>query len=279
MNIMQNKTLCEFEKYLRLEEKAAATVEKYIRDVGRFLKSINGCAITKELAISYKCSLLEENYAKRSINSIIASLNKFFDFLGRGECKLKSLKLQKQLYCSEENELTRSEYERLVMAAKRQSNERLMLVIETICATGIRVSELMYINAQAVREGKAVVSLKGKTRTVFIVSKLQKKLLCYMKAQNITDGPIFVTKRGKCLNRTSVWREMKKLCESANVNPNKVFPHNLRHLFARTFYSIDRDIAKLADVLGHSSINTTRIYIITTCTEHRRLMENMHLII
>ena len=195
------------------------------------------------------------------------------------DCKLKSIKLQRQIYCPEEKELTKAEYARLIRTAKQKGNDRLNLVIQTICGTGIRVSELEFITVEAVGKGEAVVSLKGKTRTVFIVKDLQKKLLRYCREQKITEGSVFVTRTGKPISRTNIWREMKSLCKQADVNPNKVFPHNLKHLFARTFYGIEKDIAKLADILGHSSINTTRIYIITTGTEHRRRMENMQLII
>lgn len=194
-------------------------------------------------------------------------------------CKLKSLKLQQQIYCPEDKELTRAEYIRLVNAAKQKGNERLNLIIQTICGTGIRVSELQFITAQAIRKGEATVSLKGKTRSVFIIKDLQKKLLRYIAEQKITEGAVFITRTGKPISRTNIWREMKALCESVGVNPKKVFPHNLRHLFARTFYSIEKDIAKLADILGHSSINTTRIYIISTGNEHQRRMEQMRLII
>ena len=192
---------------------------------------------------------------------------------------MKSIKLQRQIYCPEEKELTKAEYMRLVNAAKQKGNERLNLILQTICSTGIRVSELQYITVEAVKNGEAIVSLKGKTRSVFIVKELKKKLLRYAAEQKIHSGCIFITRTGKPISRTNIWREMKNLCEYAGVNPQKVFPHNLRHLFARVFYGIEKDIAKLADILGHSSINTTRIYIISTGDEHRRRMENMRLIL
>ena len=210
---------------------------------------------------------------------MLASINSLFSFLGWAELKVKSIKLQRQIYCPEEKELTKAEYMRLVSTAKQKGNERLNLLIQTMCGTGIRVSELQYITVEAVKCGEAVVSLKGKTRSVFIVRELQKKLLRYAAEQKISSGAIFITRNGKPMSRTNIWREMKSLCEQARVNPQKVFPHNLRHLFARTFYGIEKDIAKLADILGHSSINTTRIYIITTGNEHRQRMENMRLII
>lgn len=244
-----------------------------------FAACLNGVEVTKEAAIAYKNKLLYENYAARSVNSMIASLNSLFSFLGWTDCRVKSIKLQRQIYCPEEKELTKAEYMRLVNTAKQKGNERLNLILQTICGTGIRVSELQYITVEAVKNGEAVVSLKGKTRTVFLVKELKKKLLRYTAEQNISSGSVFITRTGKPISRTNIWREMKGLCEQADVNPQKVFPHNLRHLFARVFYGIEKDIAKLADILGHSSINTTRIYIISTGNEHRRRMENMRLII
>ena len=192
---------------------------------------------------------------------------------------VKQYKIQKSAFCPEEKELTKAEYMRLVQAAKRNSNERLNLIIQTICGTGIRVSELQYITVEAVHKSEAFVNCKGKNRRIFIVAELRKKLLQYIKRQNIKSGAVFVTKNGKPVSRHNIWRDMKALCKDAGVSPSKVFPHNLRHLFARTFYGIEKDIAKLADILGHTSINTTRIYIITTATEHKRKMENMRLII
>ncbi len=277
--IITDKIIQQFENYLRMEEKSQNTIDKYIRDVNAFAEYLGGECISKELAIAYKQHLQDSGYAVRSINSIIASLNALFGFMGLYDCRLKSLKLQRQVFCPEDKELTKAEYARLISAAKQKGNERLNLIIQTICGTGIRVGELQFITVQAVRKGEAVVSLKGKTRSVFIVKDLQKKLLRYIAEQKIKDGAVFVTRTGKPISRTNIWREMKSLCNQANVNPNKVFPHNLRHLFARTFYGIEKDIAKLADILGHSSINTTRIYIITTGDEHRRRMENMRLII
>ncbi len=266
-----------FEKYLSEQEKSPSTIEKYIRDVRAFAVFIENSEITKETVIAYK-KHLQENYAVRSVNSMLASINSLFAFLGWHDLKVKSLKLQQQVFCPEEKELTRAEYSRLCTAAKRKHNERLNLILQTICGTGIRVSELKYITVEAVGRGEAVVNCKAKTRSVFIVKELKQKLLRYSSEQGIKSGMIFVTRTGKPINRTNIWREMKALCKEANVNPQKVFPHNLRHLFARVFYGIEKDIAKLADILGHSSINTTRVYIISTGTEHRKKMENMRLI-
>lgn len=277
--IITESIISKFKAYLQNEEKSTNTIEKYIRDVKAFAYYANSSDITKKTVIAYKNKLVSDNYAVRSINSMIASLNSLFVFVGWDDLKVKSIKLQRQIYCPEEKELSKTEYLRLVNTAKQKGNERLNLLIQTICGTGIRVSELQYITVEAVKCGEAVVSLKGKTRSVFIVRELKKKLLRYAAEQGIKSGAIFITRNGKPMSRTNIWREMKNLCEQADVNPDKVFPHNLRHLFARTFYGIEKDIAKLADILGHSSINTTRIYIITTGNEHRQRMENMRLII
>ncbi len=271
-------TLKAFENELNQQEKSRATVEKYLRDVRRFFSFIQGREITKELTLQFKKELTQ-SLSVVSSNSVIAALNSFLRFLGLEQCCIKQYRIQKKAYCSEEKELSREEYFRLVSAAKNKKNERLSLILQTICATGIRVSELEFITAEAVFKGEATVSCKGKTRTVFIVKELRKQLIKYIKLSGITEGSVFVNSQKRPISRTTVWREMKSLCEQAGVNPSKVFPHNLRHLFARTFYGIEKDIAKLADILGHTSINTTRIYIITTGAEHKRKMEGMHLII
>ena len=278
-HFLSSKEIERFEKYLREEEKSQNTMEKYIRDGKAFAEYCGGNAIFKETVIAYKQNLIDSGYAVKSINSMLASINSLFSFLGWYELRVKSLKVQQQVFCPEEKELTKAEYERLCRTAERKQNERLCLILQTICGTGIRVSELQFITVEAVRKGEAMVSLKGKTRSIFIVRDLQKKLLRYISEQKITTGSVFVTRTGKPMSRTNIWREMKNLCIEAEVNPEKVFPHNLRHLFARVFYGIEKDIAKLADILGHSSINTTRIYIISTGTEHRQRMEQMRLIL
>ena len=276
--IITAKAIAEFKEHLILEERSEITVEKYIRDVKAFTAYTQNTSVTKETVIAYK-KHLQENYAVRSVNSMLTSINSLFMFLGWYDLKVKSLKLKQQVFCPEEKELTKAEYTRLCRTAERKHNERLNLILQTICGTGIRVSELQYITVEAVKNGEAVVNCKAKTRSVFIVKELKQKLLRYAAEQNIKSGMIFVTRTGKPISRTNIWREMKALCEEANVSPQKVFPHNLRHLFARVFYGIEKDIAKLADILGHSSINTTRIYIISTGTEHQKQLENMRLII
>lgn len=270
--------LKDFEKNMLEDEKSKATVEKYLRDLHCFVNYANNRGIDKTLVLEYKAELAH-NYALTSANSMLAALNAFLRFADWLDCTVKQFKIQKKAFCSEEKELSKAEYLSLVRTAENKNNERLSLLIQTICGTGIRVSEVEYITVEAVHRGEAIVSCKGKTRRVFIVSALRKKLLQYSKEHGIKSGMIFVTKNGKAMNRSNIWAEMKKLCNEAGVSPDKVFPHNLRHLFARTFYGIEKDIAKLADILGHSNINTTRIYIISTGAEHRRKMENMRLII
>lgn len=271
------KAITEFRNNLFFEEKSEATIEKYLRDVRAFSAFVGKKAVTKEIVIAYK-KHLQENYKIRSVNSMLAGINSLFQFFGWFELKVKPLKLQQQVFCSEERELTKAEYERLCRAARAKS-KRLHLLLQTICATGIRVSELQYITVEAAKSGEAVVNCKAKARSIFLVKELRKKLLSYAAEQGIRSGMIFVTRTGRPISRTNIWREMKELYRAANVNPQKIFPHNLRHLFARVFYSMERDIAKLADILGHTSVNTTRIYIISTGIEHRRCMESMHLIL
>ena len=276
--ILDPRKMKEFESHLRNEERSAATIEKYMRDVRFFASFIRDAEISKQTVLEYK-SKLGETYAVASANSMIAAMNCFLRFCGWHDLCVKQFKMQREVYCSEEKELTREEYIRLLEAANAKHNERLNLIIQTICGTGIRVSELQYITVEALHNGEAIVNCKGKNRRVFIVPELKKKLLRYVKEQGISAGTVFVTRGGKPVSRNSIWKDMKALCEQAHVSPSKVFPHNLRHLFARTFYGIEKDIAKLADILGHASINTTRIYIVTTGAEHKRKMEHMKLII
>ncbi len=278
-NILTSERIARFTEHLQSDEKAQNTIEKYHRDAVRFMQFLNRLPVTKETVIQYKKHLLNKRYSARSINSMLASINALLSFLGWEQCRVRGLKIQRMVYCPEERELTKAEFKRLIQTAQRKNNQRLSLLLETIGATGIRISELPFITVEAAKAGVATVSLKGKTRQVFLVKELKRKLLCYAAKQNIQSGMIFVTKSGRAISRTNVWREMKALCGQANVAPQKVFPHNLRHLFARVFYEIQRDIAKLADVLGHSSMETTRIYIVSTGAEHRKCMEQMHLIL
>jgi site-specific recombinase XerD len=262
--------------HLANEERAAATVEKYARDIRVFAAWLSGAAVTKENAVAYKQTMAETHKAT-SVNAAIAALNGFFAFLD-WSIKLKPLKIQRQTFRPKEKELTKDEYRRLLAAAKSKGNERLNLVLQAICSTGIRVSELRFITVEAARSGEAEITNKGKTRAVFIPSKLQTALLRYAKERGIESGCIFITKSGRPLDRSNVWAEMKKLCAAANVPEGKVFPHNLRRLFARLFYGIEKDVIRLADILGHSSVDTTRIYLMESGERHRRCVEALGLV-
>lgn len=274
---LSTEQIKEFLCYLRNEEKSLATQEKYLRDVQTFRRYVGDSDLTKEKVVAWKNELMKMGYAVRSINSMVASVNSLLDFLGLSDCKVRNIRIQRQIYCAEEKELTKAEYLRLLGAC--QKNRQLNLVIQTICATGIRVSELRFFTVEAIRHGEVTVDCKSKSRRVFLPGKLKKHLLKYAKSRDITTGAIFVTRTGKPLNRSNIWAAMKNLCQRAQVEATKVFPHNLRKLFARTFYGIEKDIAKLADILGHSSINTTRIYIMSTGIEHRRKIERLGLIV
>ena len=275
--ILTQTLLDAFQSYLIYEEKSAVTIEKYLRDIRKFQIFNKDAPITKEAVLSYKKYLVEKDYAVRSINSMLASLNSLLDYCGWSDCKVKNIKMQRQIYSKEEKELTKAEYLRLLEAAR--GDERLGLILRTICSTGIRISELKYFTVEAIGKGEIVVDCKNKTRIILIPGKLRKLLNTYIRKQRIRSGPIFITRSGKPLHRSNIWVQMKKLCQDANVPESKVFPHNLRKLFARTFYNVDKDIAKLADVLGHSSIETTRIYIMTSGSEHRKLIEYLDLVV
>lgn len=276
--IITPTTLTTYHHHLIEEEKSPATIEKYLRDLRKFQAYAAARPITKELVIAYK-EHLRSQYAISSANSMLAPLNHFFDFMGWHDCKVKQFKQQRQVYCPVEREINKEEYYRLIKAAQDQNKDRLSLIIQTICSTGIRISELECITVKAVQSGVAEVDCKGKNRKVFLPHKLKLLLLQYIRRNHIRQGPVFITRGGKPINRSNVWREMKNLCQLAQVRENKVFPHNLRHLFARTYYKMEKDISKLADLLGHSSINTTRIYIISSGAEHRRQIERMKLLL
>ena len=268
-------TLQQFETYLTGEEKGALTVVKYLRDVQYFLGWLGERELSKSSLLAFKAQLLE-GYAVSSANSLLSSVNSYLAFIGRGDCRVKTIRQQRRVFLQEEKELTRWEYENLLRAAEK--NPRLCLLMQTICSTGIRVSEHRFITVEAARKGMAEVQLKGKCRTVFLPRKLCKALLKYADRKKIRSGSIFITSRGKPLDRSNIWAEMKKLCAAAGVRREKVFPHNLRHLFARTYYSQEKDIVRLADILGHSSINTTRIYTMESGEIHRRQIEKMPLL-
>ncbi len=268
----------EYKAYLAEEEKSKNTIEKYIRDVKAFARWVSGKVICKQTVIEYKNYLLSQNYAPRSINSVLSSLNSFFEYYDMHNIKVKMLKIQHQIFANEGKELTVSEYDRLLNAALSNGNEQLYLLMQTICGTGIRVGELSAITVESLKSRQATINLKGKMRVVIIPNELCKKLLQYAAKQSITSGSIFVTKKGKPLDRSYIWRLLKGLATSANVSKDKVFPHNFRHLFAKTYYSLHKDIVRLADILGHSSVNTTRIYTMESGIEHRKQLQHLGLL-
>lgn len=265
-------------QFLKIQEKSKGTLEKYQRELLDLAKYLAGKKVTREDLVVWK-EELEKRYSPAGVNGRLVAANGFFSFYGRYDLRLKLLKIQKEIFMKEEKELTRAEYGRLVRTAERKGKERLSLLIQTICATGIRVSELEFITVEAVKRDRAEVNCKGKRRVIFLPARLQKKLKAYAAKKGISEGVIFAAKSGRPLHRGNIWAEMKKLCKDAEVSPEKVFPHNLRHLFARIFYSLDKDIAKLADMLGHSNIETTRIYIMESGRIHRQKLERMRLVL
>lgn len=268
----------QFIQSLVRAERAAGTVEKYRRDLKGFSAWLEGRSVTAETSAGWKAYLLSSGLAPATVNAKLSALNSLLKFWGWEDCRVRFLKLQRRAFRNQNRELSREEYQRLLDAARETGRERLELLLETICATGIRVSEVRYITVEAARAGQADVDLKGKVRTLLLPGKLCRKLLKFAKKQKTSSGEIFVTKYGSGISRRQIWREMKDLCETAGVESTKVFPHNLRHLFATVFYRACRDIVKLADILGHSSINTTRIYLQTTGAEHVRLMNRLRLV-
>ena len=277
MRKITTEIIRSFNDYLINEEKAAATVNKYLHDVGEFQMWLGAQELCKTAVLAYK-SYLCERYAPASVNAALSSLNRFFNFLEWYDLRVKNLKIQKQIFASTDKELTKAEYDRLLQAAKQKKNERLYLLMQTICSTGIRVSEVRYVTVEAVAHGVAEINCKGKRRQVFLPKQLCQILKQYIKEQKIKSGAVFVTKNGNPLDRSNIWSDMKKLCKAANVSEKKVFPHNLRHLFARTYYSLQKDIVRLADILGHSNVNTTRIYTMETGDIHRRQIQKLGLL-
>lgn len=277
--LITNELLLAFSEYLQSNERAPGTIEKYLRDVSAFRIWLGNRSVTKELTAEWKERLLENNHAPVTVNSMLAAVNSFFRFAGWEDCQVKFLKLQRRLFRDAGRELSRAEYERLVDTAANLSRPRLALLMEAICGTGVRVSEVRYLTVEAVQAGRADISLKGKIRTILIPNKLCRKLLKYARKQKITSGEIFLTRSGKGMSRRQIWAEMKSLCERAGVEPSKVFPHNLRHVFAAAFYKSCKDIVRLADVLGHSSVETTRIYLLTTGVEHAQMLERLGLVL
>ncbi|MBQ8588765.1 MAG: tyrosine-type recombinase/integrase [Clostridia bacterium] len=277
MYTITNEIVIKFELYLYEEEKSDNTIEKYMRDIRFFREWLGGRNIDKSVVLEYKKELCER-YAPKSVNSILSSLNSLFIYMNWYGLKVKTLKMQRRIFADKEKELTKAEYDRLLTAAKSNRNERLYYLMQTIGSTGIRISELKYVTCEAVSAGQAVINCKGKIRQVFLPKQLCKMLKAYTGERNIKSGPVFVTRSGRPLDRSTVWRMLKALCESANVSRSKVFPHNFRHLFAKTFYSIQKDIVRLADILGHSSIETTRIYTIESGEVHKMQLQKLGLL-
>lgn len=277
MRKITTETIESFNQYLINEEKAQATVDKYLHDIGKFQAWLGAQELSKTAVVAYKSTLCDR-YAPASVNAMLSSLNGFFNFMGWYDLRVKNLKIQKQIFASADRELTKSEYDRLLQAANQRKNKRLYLLMQTICSTGIRVSEVRYITVESVGRGIAEINCKGKRRRVFLPKQLCQILKQYIKEQKIKSGAVFVTKNGNPLDRSNIWSDMKKLCKAANVSEKKVFPHNFRHLFARTYYSLQKDIVRLADILGHSSVNTTRIYTMETGEVHRRQIQKMGLL-
>lgn len=278
MKKINGELINRFKDYLIGEEKSRATIEKYIRDVTAFMVWLNDREIVKTAVVEYKHTIIER-YTPTSANSMLSSVNSFFMYMEWYDCKVKTFKIQKQIFANQDKELTKSEYEKLLRAAKNKNDEKLYLLMQTICGTGIRVSELRYITKEAVLKGQATINCKGKMRVVILPAKLCTALRKYAKAKKITNGAIFVSKNGKPLDRSNIWKMLKKICKDAGVSKDKVFPHNFRHLFARTYYSIEKDIARLADLLGHSSVNTTRIYTMETSDVHRVQLQKLGLLL
>lgn len=270
--------LSDFARQLQADERSPATIENYLRRIRAFASWVGETPITKELATQWKEHLVCSGYRPGTVNTMLVSLNRFFDFWGWHDRQVKPLRIQRRLFREDSKELTKAEYERLVTTAQAIGRERLMLLLETICSTGIRVSEVKYVTVEALKLGKAEISLKRKIRTILLPNKLCRKLLKYAKKQKIVSGEVFLTRNGTGLSRKQIWAEMKSICAKAKVAATKVFPHNLRHLFARVFYKACRDVTKLSDVLGHSSIETTRIYLISTGVEHAHTLERLRLI-
>ncbi len=277
MKKINDKMIYDFKNHLIEEEKSDATIEKYLRDITSFVRWLSERPVSKAIILEYK-KLLMKNYATASVNSIISSLNRFFVYLGLFDCKVKTIKVQRQIFASKDKELTKAEYERLLTSAKNKNNQKLYYLMQTICATGIRISELKFLSIEAVNQGVANINCKGKQRKVWIPKNLCKMLKIYAKEQGIETGSIFVSKTGRPLDRSNVWKMLKSLCEDARVSKDKVFPHNLRHLFARSYYSLHKDIIRLADLLGHSSVNTTRLYTMESGDVHRKQISKLGLI-
>lgn len=277
---MQHDKILAYRRWLENREYSVATIEKYTRTLGRFFRETGAHEHpVKEVVAAWRDSLVQKGYSASGVNAMLAAVNGYQEFCGMPQNKVKPLKCQRKVFCDAERELDKGEYFRLLNAARQSRKKRILLILQTICSTGIRVSELKYITAEAVNKRRASIRCKGKCREILLPGELCKRLSRWCARRRIRSGPVFITRNGKPVERSNVWKEMKALCKQAGVAWKKVFPHNLRHLFARTFYQLDRDLSKLADVLGHSSIETTRIYIMESGAQHEKLLNRMHLLL
>lgn len=274
---ISSESIQEFEKYLQMEEKSAPTIKKYVKETEYLAEFLNGTEIQKEKIIAYR-NFLQKKLRACTVNGKLSAINAYLMFSGNDDCRVRFLKVQHDAFINENRELEEMEYRRLLLAAKNQDNERLYHILLTISGTGIRISELKYITVEAVCSGRTEINLKGKSRTILLPKELREHLGSYIRMQKIVSGPIFITRNGNPVDRSNICHEMKKLCLTAKVRESKVFPHNLRHLFARKYFEIDKNLPHLADILGHSSIETTRIYVATSAREHEKVLEKMKLI-
>lgn len=284
MKDMNKKRISEFKEYLISEEKAHSTVRKYVREAERLMEWLekkrgkkHKDTVEKKDLMEYKAFILR-SHAPTSVNAALASINSFFEFCGRNELKVKNVRIQRQVFAQHEKEITLEEYRRLLITAQSRGNDRLYYLMQTLCSTGMRVSELKYVTVDSIRKGYAEIDCKSKHRIVFIPDNLCEMLRRYVREKGIEQGPVFITAGGVAMDRSNIWAGMKGLCREAGVEKEKVYPHNLRHLFARTFYGKQKDIVRLADILGHSSVNTTRVYTIESGDEHRRQIQDLGLI-
>ena len=278
--MITEEKILQYQDYLYEEEKTTATIKKYICDLKKLMDYLSGREITKKLMVEYKEALRKEKgYRLTSINSFLVAANRFFEYMGWYDLRVKTYRIQKEIFVPENRDLSKAEYKKLVQAAMKKGKKRLAMILQTICAAGIRISELSCVTVESVLEGIVEIYCKGKQRVVLLPRKLQKKLLRYIQEKGIKSGILFCTSSGKPVDRSNIWKEMKGLCEEAEVTEEKVYPHNLRHLFAKEFYAVEKDIAKLADILGHSSVETTRIYIKSTSAEHQKQLNMMELVV
>ena len=278
--MITEEKILQYQEYLYEEEKTTATIKKYICDLKKLMDYLSGREITKKLMVEYKEALRKEKgYRLTSINSFLVAANRFFEYMGWYDLRVKTYRIQKEIFVPENRDLSKAEYKKLVQAAMKKGKKRLAMILQTICAAGIRISELSCVTVESVVKGIVEIYCKGKQRIVLLPKKLQKKLLRYIQEKEIKSGILFCTSSGKPVDRSNIWKEMKGLCKEAEVTEEKVYPHNLRHLFAKEFYAVEKDIAKLADILGHSSVETTRIYIKSTSAEHQKQLNMMGLVV